>query len=335
MRKPILFYDPSSPKGYDHHSLQNDSLGGTEGTVIRIAEKLGENHTVVVAERTRTTASTSRNVQYLPFAPFLLGMEWQAVIVLRNLDTVMHVRDMLPNTPVWLWAHDLVDRRFLPYVYKLKKKNIGIIAVSNSHKQQFEDLKLIDPLIPELPVIEVIYNPVEDNLKPDDTPVNKCKLLFPSSSYKGLDNTIRVFKILRETHPDFELVITNPSYHETKVAPNDGILYLGSQTHARNIQEMRTSLAVFQVNHEVPETFGLVFTEANAVGTPCLAHPFGSAKEVLTNPDQIVNTYDRAAVIQKILDWRFKERPKVDIPDKFRLSQVIKEWEKLLTSVRS
>lgn len=330
MTHPILFYDPCSPKGYDHKSLQNESLGGTEGTVIRIAEKLAEKHTVVVAERMKTTFTTSKNVQYIPFSPFLLNMSWHAVIVLRNLDTVLQVRDALPNTPVWLWAHDLVDTRFLPYIYNLKKKNIGIIAVSKFLKKQLGDLRLMDPLIPELPLIKIIYNPIDDNLNPDSTPVNKDKLLFPSSSYKGLDNTIRVFKMLREKHPDFELVVTNPSYHKTKMALSDGVHYLGSQTHARNIQEMRSSLAVFQMNHEVPETFGLVFAEANAVGTPCLAHPFGAAPEVLTNPDQLVNTYDREAVIQKTLDWRFKERPKVDIPDKFRLSTVIQEWENLL-----
>jgi glycosyltransferase involved in cell wall biosynthesis len=258
-------------------------------------------------------------------------MPWHAVIVLRNLETVIHIRDIIPdNTPVWLWAHDLVDTRFLAYVHLLKKKNIGVIKVSEFHKKQLEDLRLLDPLIPELPLIKVIYNPIDDNLKPDDTPVNKTKLLFPSSSYKGLDNTIRVFKKLKEIQSDFELVITNPSYQETKIATPDGVHYLGSETHARNIQEMRSSLAVFQINHEVPETFGLVFAEANAVGTPCLAHPFGAAGEVLTNPDQLVNTYDREAVIQKILDWRFKERPSVDIPDKFRLSHVIQEWENLL-----
>lgn len=330
MTNPILFYDPSSPKGYDHESLQNESLGGTEGTVIRIVEKLGEKHTVVLAERKRTTASTSKNVQYIPFSPFLLSMQWQAVIVLRNLDTVIHVRDALPDTPVWLWAHDLVDIRFLPFIHKLKKKNIGMIMVSEWHKQQLKDLHLVDPMIPEFPRIEVIYNPIDDTLIPDNTTVNKTKLLFPSSSYKGLDNTIRVFKKLHELHPDFELVITNPSYHETKVAQMDGVHYLGSQTHARNIQEMRSSLAVFQVNHEVPETFGLVFAEANAVGTPVLAHPFGAAKEVLTSPTQLVNTYDRPAVIEKIIDWRFNGRPKVDIPNKFRLSEVIKAWENLL-----
>lgn len=330
MTHPILFYDPSSPRGYDHESLLNESLGGTEGTVIRIAEKLGEKYTVVVAEKKKTTSTTSKNVQYIPFSPFLLSMPWHAVIVLRNFDTVMRVRDALPNTPLWLWAHDLVETRFLTYVHLLKKKNIGVITVSEFHKKQWKDLRLIDPLIPEFPLIKVIYNPIDDNLKPDDTPVNKAKLLFPSAAWKGLDNTIRVFKNLKKIQSDFELVITNPSYHETKIITHNGVHYLGSQTHARNIQEMRSSLAVFQMNHEAPETFGLVFAEANAVGTPCLAHPFGAATEVLTNPDQLINTYDREAVIQKILDWRFKERPSVDIPDKFRLSQVIKEWEKLL-----
>lgn len=330
MRHPILFYDPSSPRGYDHESLQNESLGGTEGTVIRIAEKLGEKYPVVVAGRTKTTATTSRHVQYLPFSPALIHMPWHAIIVLRNLDSCLLIRKSFPDTPVFLWAHDLVDRRFLPYIHKMKKKKIGVIVVSEWHKQQLEDLRLIDPLIPEFPEIKVIYNAVDDNLKPDSTSVNPAKLLFPSSSYKGLENTIHVFKKLKAIQPDFELIITNPSYHETKVPVNDGVYYIGAQTHAKNIQEMRSSLAVFQMNYEVPETFGLVFAEANAVGTPCLAHPFGSASEVLTNHAQLINTYDSKAAIQRILDWRFNERPKVDIPDKFRLSNVIKGWEELL-----
>ncbi len=55
------------------------------------------------------------------------------------------------------------------------------------------------------------------------------------------------------------------------------------------MQHIRESLCVFYPQTQRCETFGLVYAESNAVGTPVLAHDFGAAREVLSSPDQLIN----------------------------------------------
>ena len=76
--------------------------------------------------------------------------------------------------------------------------------------------------------------------------------------------------------------------------------------------------------------FGIVFLDANAVGTPVLTHPFGAAPEVLSDPVQLINTHHLPTVIHRLMHWHDGNRPKVTVQEKFRLSHIIKEWEKIL-----
>lgn len=327
--RSILFIDSGSPFAYDRETLDNETLGGTEGTVVRIAEKLGESFNVVVAEGHKSTHTSSNRAQYIPFSLYLLNLHWHAVIILRSPDVAFLMRAANPNVPIWLWIHDLIDIRFLNYLNRLRKNNIGVIAVSDFLQKELQNMLLIDPCLPGLPKNIRIYNPIDDDVVPDLTQVNKTKLLFASSSYKGLSDTLRIFKKLKKKQTDFELIITNPSYHPTKFPPQEGVINLGPLTHRQNLQQMRESLALFQINHVIPETFGLVLAESNAVGTPVLTHPLGAAPEVLHNKDQLINTYDHESVVARILQWRFQERPKVDLPRKFRLSEVIKDWKSI------
>lgn len=328
--KSVLFLDQGSSYAYDLETLGKSSLGGTEATVVRIAEKLGESFNIVVAQGHKVAHTSSERVQYVPFSPYLLNMPWHVVIVLRLAEVAFIVRGSNASVPIWLWIHDLIDFRFLNYVNRLRKNNIGIIAVSDFHHKQLYDLALVDPYLPELPKNIRIYNPIDDKVIPDATFVDIKKLLYASSSYKGLFDTLKTFNLLKKKQGDFELIITNPGYYLTELPHQEGVRYLGALPHEKNLQHIRESLALFQMNHVVPETFGLILAESNAVGTPALTHPFGAAPEVLQNKDQLINTHDREAVINRILQWRFKERPKVELLKKFRLSEVIKEWESLL-----
>src|SRR3977135_4644555 len=57
-----------------------------------------------------------------------------------------------------------------------------------------------------------IYNPVEDTLTPDGTPVDERKLIFFSSPNKGLNFTLDAFSALKARMPDLRLVVGNLGY---------------------------------------------------------------------------------------------------------------------------
>jgi glycosyltransferase involved in cell wall biosynthesis len=109
-----------------------------------------------------------------------------------------------------------------------------------------------------------------------------------------------------------------------------GLRVLGRLPQQEMLKHVRSSLCVFYPQSVHPETFGLIFAEANAVGTPVLAHDFGSAGEVLGGGEQLVDATDAAAVADKVAAWRDGGRPQVRAQPQFRASAVVAEWRRLL-----
>ena len=115
-----------------------------------------------------------------------------------------------------------------------------------------------------------IYNPVDDGIVPDGASVDPAKLVFFSSPNKGLRFTLDAFRALRRRMPELRLCVGNPGYKSFAAREIDGVEWLGSLPHARVLTEARSALCTFSANFVIPETFGLVFAESCAVGTPVL-----------------------------------------------------------------
>lgn len=329
---PILFIDFRCPFPYDLQTLQKQGLGGTEASVVRVAEKLSEKIPVVVAQHNRQQITRTSLVTYSPLLASYQTAKWHAVVVIRLPFVALDLRPIFKDIPMWVWMHDFINLQHLQFTKALADNDIGYVAVSDFHKQQLEDMSRWDPLLPKLPKIRRIYNPIDDRLLPDDTSVDPNRLVFISAPDKGLRHTLEGFKVLRERNPLFELWITNPSYSRIPEIPKDqmNVKYLGSLTHAENMRILRGALCLFALNYVYPETFGLVLAEANAVGTPVVTHPMGAAPEVLSDDRQLLNTHDLQAVADCVMRWHAGDRLKVTGKESFRLSTVVQEWENLL-----
>ena len=101
----------------------------------------------------------------------------------------------------------------------------------------------------------------------------------------------------------------------------------GAELHAH----VASALCVFYPQRGFEETFGLVFAEANALGTPVLAHPLGAATEVLAagGSGQVVECTPEN-VLHTIREWRGSGRPVVGGHRNFSLEKIIREWTGLL-----
>jgi glycosyltransferase involved in cell wall biosynthesis len=210
-----------------------------------------------------------------------------------------------------------------------------------------------------------IYNPVDDDLKPDGSEVDTAKLVFFSSPNKGLALTLDAFQAARRVMPDLRLRVGSPGYKSLRRAGMesvdgkiDGVEWLGALPHARILAEVRTALCVFYPNFVLPETFGLVLAEAKAVGTPVLTHDCGAAAEVLADPRQIlpitpaVRLYEQAAqlfpnrarpliapwaarlglfdpYVERVRAWRHGGRPTTEPDARFKLTAVAQRWRSL------
>jgi hypothetical protein len=352
---PLLFFDPLCPRPYGAVSLCESGLAGTEASTVRVAEALD----AWVAQHNRAEPDG----RYRP-ANGLAGL--RQVVVLRDPRALAAAAQLFPGARLYLWVHDRIEpgssraRWFAAAAGELRRLQPDIICVSDYQRARVAATVARLPGCERL-AVRRIYNPVDDGIVPDGTPVDPCKLVFFSSPNKGLRFTLDAFRALRRRMPDLRLCVGNPGYKSLAAGPVAGVEWLGSLPHARVLAEARSALCTFSANFVIPETFGLVFAESRALGTPVLTHDCGAAREVLGDPRQLLpvggaqRAYEtllrRAAprwrsgparlaaalglfdrYIERIASWRAGERPRVGPDPRFRLSVVAGEWRTLLAA---
>lgn len=349
----IVFYDPVCVLPYDSDTLRREAMGGTEATVVRVADALGAR----VAQHNRTRVSG----RYVP-PERDSGVE--CVIVGRDSRALPAVQRLYPNARVFLWLHDRLlpgsrrARWLASTAAMLRDLDVRIICVSDTQRAAVEaTLRWMraDGTIR----VRTIYNPIDDALQPDASPINEHKLVFLSSPNKGLKFTIDAFRALRRRMPDLELVVGNPGYKQFRWGTIDGVRFLGPQPQQRMHAEVRSALCTFAPNFLIPETFGLVFAESNALGTPVLSHDCGAAREILGDTEQILpvtgaaRLYERLVgslsphwrgwparvaarfglfdpYLERIRAWRAGGRPVTGPDPRFRLATVTARWREEL-----
>jgi glycosyltransferase involved in cell wall biosynthesis len=349
----VLFFDPSCQRPYDTRTLHQQATGGTEASVTRIADALG----AFVMQHNRTEAYRT----YLPPGR-ISGIEH--VILNRDSRALPRIRELFPDAKTYLWVHDQLNpgskrgRRLASTAQHLRDRSVTVICVSNTQRRGVEaTLRRIrvDDVVRAI----TIYNPVNDELVPDGSTVDDRKLVFFSSPNKGLAFTLDVFRALRRRMPDLRLQVGNPGYKIRKSAAIDGVEYLGPQPQERIHKEVRSALCTFFPNFVLPETFGLVFAESKAVGTPVLTCDCGAAAEILGDPRQVLPvTFGQRAYettvhslspgwrggparladglglfdpfIERIRAWRAGDRPAAAPDPRFRLTAVVDQWRATL-----
>jgi hypothetical protein len=96
----VVFFDPACARPYSSQTLTETAIGGTEASVVRIADALGAH----VMQHNRTEP----HGRYLPPAP-LPGVS--SVIVVRDSRALPSVARLFPNARYFLWLHDKMRPR--------------------------------------------------------------------------------------------------------------------------------------------------------------------------------------------------------------------------------
>lgn len=326
----ILFVDPVCPVPYIAELTQR--AGGTEATCARVVKALRQcGLNVSLAQRGRDTLlkGTDGLGDYLPLRATSL-IEPEVVITLRDANEYQVQKARYPQARHYLWLHDIVSGPYDTHLqHGLSVDFTHIIAVSQWHKTHILNALSSKTLNGSLKVSH-IYNPVAHYCD-RSTNFDPKQLIFFSSPHKGLEQVLIAFKALRTLDPDFKLLIANPGYYPDYGKELENVIYLKAPAtdHANLMQLVGESLCTFYPQTVFEETFGLVYAESNAMGTPVLAHDLGAAREVLDNPKQLTNCLDLNGVTMKVLNWSKGERPTVGPNEQCSISEVTKEWVKL------
>ena len=351
----VLFWDPSCLRPYDTRTVLNEAIGGSESSLSRIADALDA---YVIQHNREEACGRYRPPGRIP------GITH--VVISRDLRALPGVREIYPDARYTLWVHDQINpgstrgRRLASMAAVLRDLSITIVCVSDAQRRGVEaTLRCMD--VGERVRAQTIYNPVDGTLTPDGSPVDRDKLVFFSSPNKGLKFTLDAFRAMRRQMPELRLLVANPGYKTDRSARIQGVSWLGPQPQARIHAEVRTALCTFCPNFVIPETFGLVFAESMALGTPVLTHDCGAASEVIGDREQLLpvthwhRAYERALggmsshfrsgparlaaqlglfdpYIERIRAWRAGERPRTGPDPRFALMAVADRWRELLAS---
>jgi len=350
----ILFYDPLCRAPYDTRTLTAQAMGGTEATLVRVADALGA---YVIQHNRREDWQRYRAPQ--PLAGIT------HVIVNRDSRALAQVRQRYPGARVYLWLHDRLHpgtrraRWLASTAGMLRQCGVTCVCVSDWQRAGVAATLAALGLAERVPAVR-IYNPIDDALAPDGTALDPRKLVFFSSPNKGLNFTLDAFAHLRRRMPDLRLLVGNPGYKRARGALPAGVESLGALPQARMHAEVRGALCTFFPNFVIPETFGLVFAESHALGTPVLTHDCGAAAEIVADPEQVLplsracRLYEAGAALlpqpwrrasawlaaraglfdayaARLAAWRAGARPRVSPDPRFRASAVLAQWRALLS----
>lgn len=341
IKMKIAFVDAKCPAPYDSETLLTRSLGGTEATVARIAQALSQRHDVTVLQHNRADArEESPSLRFLPIG--LLGSTVRDArhVVFIQAARHRHLRQVarLSSGRLWVWLHNYLKQevRFSARQHLLHR--VGIICVSRTHAQHTSRYLRSRPSywasFGRLARGGVLYhyNPVA--VDPAATaPIVKDphKLVFFSSPHKGLEQVVDGFRAVHALDPAMTLYVADPGYikdFDATLLDAAGIVKLGSLPQREVIAHIREALCVFYPQRKRAETFGLVYAEANAAGTPVLAHDFGAAREILAESNPPLDASDTGLVVDTLMKWAGGAAPVVGPKPDFQLEIVAGQWDR-------
>ena len=333
--KKILIIDSVATAAYDGMTLKTQGLGGTEASVIRVAEALAAVYKVFVAQTAREQIGLYKGVVYLPFDYKNIGSAPDADVIInvRALKILPKLRRLFSKADIYLWMHCNPGKRLKRMADICVQTRTTIVAVSNYHRRVLAEYCRRYQCGSRLPPIVRIYNPVVVH----NTPHIKrqpYKLVNFSSPHKGLGEVLRYFQYCRQQRPELQLFIANPGYLAWDIdGDKDGITHLGSLPQRELHRHVQESGCLFYPQTSFAETFGLVYAEAQALGTPVLCSDIGSAREIVGREGgRVLSETNERSVFAVLESWLDVAMPSAKENPDFSTAQVCLAWRSLIES---
>ncbi len=212
----------------------------------------------------------------------------------------------------WLYETPLpvaILGRYLLEDYWLKKyRDIPTMTVSESTKKDLKGL--------EFKNVSIV--PVGINFKPLEKVPEKEKdptLIFVGrlKKVKSPDHVIKAFKIIKEKIPNTKLWIVGDGYYRSELEnmAGDGVEFFGRVSGKSKLELMSRAWAILVPG--IREGWGLIVTEANAMGTPAIGYDIPGLRDSIRNPENGILVEPMAEkmaekAIDFILDIKLCER---------------------------
>ncbi len=316
----VVFIDGVCPSQYDS-AMGDVPLGGTESTVIRIAEALGKlGLNVAVIQQYEFEPILGQDCLYLPWS-YLEKINPKFAVHLRSV----RVMGKFPKAKNFVWLHDFGAAHIKDWEPIVNGNNATVLTVSQWHQNNIKKYA-------EFNRHEIMYNPIASNFfrpREERPGYDPYQMVWMSSPHKGLDKAIETFSKLHAKSPQSKLLVFNPGYFKDSKTKSPGVIPVGAVPKAVLQQALGKSLCMFFPTY-YEECGALVLSESNGLGVPVAGYPAGCNAELLSHTPvkQLFESEDE--LIDTVLRWQSGERPVVDGNENFRIKNVIKNWLRIL-----
>ena len=324
---------------FNPDTIINIGSGASEVLFFKITECLAEYFDIIVFQR-RNKECRINNIQYkylqYPIHEQTVNINNSIIIIQRCFEDVITMHKSNLSNKYFIWSHDFLhenDNLFgklsKSYINDyLTKNNIGVIAVSNFHKNN------IKSLLPNVNVT-IIYNAVFPEIlyKHNDIFRDKNKIIFASSWSKGLDKILNIGTEYYKLNKDFKLILIRPSYCSAKLDEKKYpfIEKLGCIKDKKEYCKLiQGCLCVLTTSF--PETFGCIFAEALHLGVPVIGDSSTPSGFLEFIPPEHTCKFENTKDVIRLIELLRDNSPSVKLDNKFYINSVSKEWITLLES---
>lgn len=334
----ILFADTSHPKPYDFDDLAAHAMGGTESSLLRTARILARHqHQVTVFQQHRSHPTEQHGIHFIGPEDLRQITAPEQVVILRKFPQLTVFQKHFPEAQFHLWVHTYKNWEYVLKRGLRLKQPWQLITNSYTHAKDCDKilnrgiLGNIYNLFKTPVSIKTCYNPIPKPQLNQSLPQRDLnKLLFLSAPNKGLKQVLKTFQQINRHLKDLRLYIANPGYREDHPEDITNVHYLGALPPEQVQYHIATSLCVFYPQNTFAETFGLIYAEANALGTPVMAHDIGAAREILHPDNALIDAEDNYQITKTLVQWQ-RALPNVSYRDVFDEAAIYQQWIKVFS----
>lgn len=290
--------------------------GGTEATLSLVSNWLADNGVSVgIVASGKNAGKNEHGVEFLPLDRWL--QECKLKIFMRRTLISPLERDNCEQAYAWL--HDFPQD---PYTVKAYAPRLCVSNFLLNHIQQNEKESKD----------KVFWNPVNPEIKQFKKDKREDYLVWTSAYQKGIGEAIGMYKQLYDMGMTRPLKICVPEWSNRpfpfpEELKNYPIEFVGALPWRDCMELLSKSAGMFRPGF-FPETFGLVYAEANYLGVPVITFDVGAAREVLTENNLIIGENTDIGDIKKYIDDI--ENKSVACNEDYTIQRIGKKWLKLI-----
>ncbi len=339
MPTPFVLIDTLSD--VDHEKIKGRAIGASEYQFYRLVAEMGS---------ACYNNGNQHQVGNIPYDNLSNADIPPGAIVLLMRSYPYSRRDLVTKItghPILQWIQDtpgdhLVDRTNTSVAAAKAEvlANSQHYFVANSQTCRHQLLEYFGPAVEGR--VFVIPNALYTDEFATDLPtdIDHNRIVYASAWVKGIEGVIGVFDYVFRHDPDFRLTLMNPGYDNMerykglvagiKRKYRDRVEILGPRSRADFSRIVAGSLCT--ISARFSETFGCIFAESLALGTPVVADVHSGAVREYAGEESIVDYSAPETVLARLVGLR-SDRVCARLPAEYHVEPVMQQWRDLLAKL--